>query len=253
MLRKRVITTLTFNDGVLFRTKDFIPDYRYTANFIDTWSIDEIVLLDVTRPGQGRKENFYARVQEFSRKCFVPLAVGGGVKTVEDFRKLLRMGADKIVINTEAIRNPRLITEAAQLFGSQCVVVSIDAKKNDNGSYEVYAEFGKNATGLDPISWAKKAQELGAGEIMITSIEKDGSLEGYDNELNRMITEAVTIPVLVCGGAGKWQDFVDGFVNGKASAVCTTCIYHFTETSIKSAKKYLTDAGIQVRTDLQNT
>lgn len=253
MLRKRVVTTLTFNDGVLFRTKDFIPDYRYTANFIDAWSIDEIVLLDVTRPGQGSRKNFYARIQEFARKCFVPLAVGGGVKTVEDFRKLLRMGADKIVINTEAVRNPQLITEAAQLFGSQCVIVSIDAKKKDYGSYEVYTEFGSKATGLDPISWAKRAQELGAGEIMITSIEKDGSLEGYDNELNRRVAEAVTIPVLVCGGAGKWQDFVDGFVQSKASAVCTTCIYHFTETSIKSAKRYLTAAGVQVRTDLQNT
>lgn len=248
MLRKRLITVLTFNDGVLFRTKDFLPDYRYTANFVDAWSIDEIVLLDVTRPGEGRKENFYQRVQDFARKCFVPLAVGGGVKTLDDFRKLLRLGADKIVINTEAVRNPKMITEAAQLFGSQCVVISIDAIKNSDGTYEVCTEFGKKRTGLDPVSWAKRAQELGAGEIMITSIEKDGSLEGYDNHLNRMVAEAVTIPVLVCGGAGKWQDFVDGFRQGKASGVCTTCIYHFTETSIGSAKKYLQNANIEIRT-----
>ena len=253
MLRKRVITTLTFNDGVLFRTKDFIPDYRYTANFVDSWSIDEIILLDVTRPGQGKKENFHERVQNFARNCFVPLAVGGGVKTVDDFRTLLRLGADKIVINSEAVHRPTLITEAAQLFGSQCVVVSIDAKKKTNGTYEVYTEFGTKATGLDPVEWARQAQELGAGEIMITAIEKDGSLEGYDNELNKIVAEAVTIPVLVSGGAGKWQDFVDGFVQGKASGVCTTCIYHFTETSIKSAKKYLLNASIPIRTDLQNT
>lgn len=248
MLRKRLINVLTFNDGVLFRTKDFVPDYRYTANFVDAWSIDEIVLLDITRPGEGKKENFYERVQDFARKCFVPLAVGGGVKSIDEFRKLLRLGADKIVINTEAVQNPQFITKAAQLFGSQCVVVSIDATRKNDGSYEVCTEFGKKRTGLDPVIWAKHAQELGAGEIMITSIEKDGSLEGYDNELNKMVAEAVTIPVLVCGGAGKWQDFVDGFVSGKASGVCTTCIYHFTETSIKNAKKYLQNANIEIRT-----
>lgn len=248
MLRKRVITTLTFNDGILFRTKDFIPDYRYTANFIDAWSVDEIVLLDVTRPGQGNKENFYTRIQEFARRCFVPLAVGGGVKTVEDFRKLLRIGADKIIINTEAVHRPALITEAAQLFGSQCVVVSIDAKKKEDGAYEVFTQFGTTATGLDPAIWAKQAQQLGAGEIMITCINRDGSLEGYDNALNKAVAEAVTIPVLVAGGAGKWQDFVDGFVQGKAAGVCTTCIYHFTDTSIKSAKSYLQKAGIEIRT-----
>ena len=157
------------------------------------------------------------------------------------------MGADKITINTEAVNRPEFITEAAKLFGAQCVVVSIDAKKLGPGKYEVYTEQGTKPTGLDPAEWAKKAEELGAGEIMITSIDKDGSLEGYDNELNKMVSEAVDIPVLVCGGAGKWQDFVDGFKKGKASAVCTTCIYHFTDTSIKSVKKYLKDAGINVR------
>jgi imidazole glycerol-phosphate synthase subunit HisF len=247
MLRKRLITVLTFNDGVLFRTKLFNPDYRYTHNFIDAWSVDEVVALDVTRPGQGERENFYNRVQSLASKCFVPLAAGGGVRTIDDFRKMLSIGADKVVINSEAFRNPGFITEAANLFGAQCVVVSIDAKKHGDGKYEVYIEQGTVPTGLDPVEWAKKAQEYGAGEIMITSIEKDGSLQGYDNELNRMVSEAVSIPVLVCGGAGKWQDFVDGFVKGKASAVCTTCIYHFTDVSIKSAKKYLKEAGIDVR------
>jgi imidazole glycerol-phosphate synthase subunit HisF len=248
MLKKRLITVLTFNDGVLFRTKLFNPDYRYTQNFIDAWSIDEIVAIDVTRPGQGEKENFYKTVENLARKCFVPLAAGGGVRTIADFRKLLSIGADKVIINTKAVQRPEFITEAANLFGAQCVVVSIDAKKHDNGSYEVYTEFGTKPTGLDPAKWAKKAQELGAGEIMITSIERDGFLEGYDNELNKMVSEAVDIPVLVCGGAGKWQDFVDGFIEGKASAVCTTNIYHFTETSIKSAKAYMMNAGINMRT-----
>jgi len=247
MLKKRLITVLTFNDGVLYRTKDFNPDYRYTLNFVDTWSVDEIIVLDVTRPGQGKKENFFRIVEQFANKCFVPLAAGGGVKNIEDFKKLLSIGADKIVINSEAVRNPKFITEAAKLYGSQCVVVSIDVRKKDNNDYEVFIEYGKTPTGLKPEVWAKKAQELGAGEIMITSIEKDGSLEGYDNELNKLVSEAVDIPVLVCGGAGKWKDFVEGFTKGKASAVCTTNIYHFTDTSIKSAKTYLKNEGINVR------
>jgi cyclase len=247
MLRKRLITVLTFNDGVLFRTKLFNPDYRYTQNFVDAWSVDEVVALDVTRPDQGKRENFYDVVKNLASKCFVPLAAGGGVRTIDDFRKMLSIGADKVVINTEAVRNPGFITQAANLFGAQCVVVSIDAKKHEDGRYEVFVEQGTKPTGLDPVEWAKKAQEYGAGEIMITSIEKDGSLQGYDNELNKMVSETVSVPVLVCGGAGKWQDFVDGFIKGKASAVCTTCIYHFTDTSIKSAKKYLNEAGIDVR------
>ena len=247
MLRKRLITVLTLNDGVLFRTRGFLPDYRYTINFVDAWSIDEIVALDITRPGQGDREHFYEAVDVIATKCFVPLAAGGGVRTIDDFKLLLRIGADKVIINTEAVRRPELITEAANLFGAQCVVVSIDAMKHENGKYEVFTAFGTQETGLRPDEWAQKAQELGAGEIMITAIDKDGTLEGYDNELNRLVSEAVDIPVLVCGGAGKWQDFVDGFTDGEASAVCTTNIYHFTETSIKSAKVYLDKAGISVR------
>ena len=248
MLRRRLVTVLTFNDGVLFRTKDFRPDYRYTLNFVDAWSVDEIVVLDVTRPGQGERERFHEVVRQFASRCFVPLAAGGGVRTLDDFRTLLGLGADKVVVNTEALRRPAFISEAAQTFGSQCVVVSIDARRNaTSGSYEVFTEFGQQPTGLEPSAWALRAQHLGAGEVLITSIEKDGSLEGYDNELNRAVAEAVTIPVLVCGGAGNWQHFVEGFRSGGASAVCTTNIYHFTETSIKSAKRYLASAGIDVR------
>lgn len=247
MLRKRLITVLTFNDGVLFRTKKFHPDYRYTLNFVDAWSVDEIVVLDITRPGEGRRENFYSVVTEFADRCFVPLAAGGGVKTIEDFKTLLRLGADKVIINSEAVARPELITESAKLFGSQCVVVSIDAKSTGRGHYEVFTSYGTYPTGMDPVSWAKEVQERGAGEIMLTSIDKDGSLEGYDNELNRIVSEAVEIPVLVCGGAGKWQDFVEGFKQGGASAVCTANIYHFTETSIKSAKLFIKNNKIDVR------
>lgn len=247
MLHNRLITVLTFNNGVLFRTKKFNPDYRYTLNFIDAWSVDEIIILDITRDGDGQKNNFYEVVEWFAEKCFVPLSVGGKIRNVDEVKKLLRLGADKVVINTEAVTRPDFITQIAKLYGTQCVVVSIDAKKDNLGNYEVFTECGARPTGLHPAHWAKQVEELGAGEIMITSMENDGSLEGYDNELNRMVSDAVTIPVLASGGAGKWQDFADGFMKGGASAVCTTNIYHFTETSIKSAKSFLKNAGILIR------
>jgi cyclase len=246
MLRKRLITVLTFNDGVLFRTKVFTPDYRYTTSFVDAWSIDEIVLLDITRPERRKPELFHSVVSDFSRKCFVPLCVGGGVRTLDDFKRYLDLGADKIAINTIPLDQPDLITQAATRFGSQCVVVSIDARKEGDG-YRVYRNCGREATAWTPEDLARRAEELGAGEILITSIERDGSLEGYDNELNRRVVSNVTIPVIVCGGAGKWQDFVDGFQRSGADAVGTTNIYHFTETSIKSAKQYLVRQGLQVR------
>jgi imidazole glycerol-phosphate synthase subunit HisF len=246
MLRKRVVTVLTFNDGVLFRTKIFTPDYRYTANFVDAWSIDEIVLLDITRPERRNAELFFSVVSEFSKKCFVPLCVGGGVRSLGDFQHYLDLGADKISINTIAIEEPELVTRAAKRFGSQCVVVSIDVRK-EGDTYLVYKNCGRDATQWRPESLARRVEELGAGEILLTSIDRDGSLEGYDNKLNHLVASSVTIPVIVCGGAGKWQDFVDGFQLGGADAVGTTNIYHFTETSIKSAKTYLLRQGLNVR------
>ena len=248
MLRSRLITVLTFNDGVLFRTKTFQPDYRYTANFVDLWSIDEVIAIDITRPGQGDRRHFHDVVSRLARECFVPLAVGGGVRSAEDARTLLGVGADKIVLNTGALERPALIREIAELYGAQCVVVAIDARRDASGAYEVYSSFGAAATGRGPADWARETESHGAGEVMVTAIEKDGSLEGYDNALNRLVADAVSVPVLVSGGAGKWQDFVDGFVKGGASAVCTTNIFHFTETSIRSAKRFLSDAGIPVRT-----
>jgi cyclase len=248
VVRNRLVTVLTLNDGVLFRTKHFVPDYRYTSNFVDLWSIDEIVVLDVTRPGHGDRAHFYEAVSTLAGNCFVPLAVGGGVRSIDDARTLLSVGADKVVVNTGAINRPELITEIATAYGAQCVVVSIDAARLDGGGYDVRSGFGATSTGRSPDAWAKEAEARGAGEIFITSIEKDGSLEGYDNELNRLVSQAVSVPVLVCGGAGNWQHFVDGFRIGGASAVCTTNIYHFTDTSIRSAKRFLDQAGISIRT-----
>ncbi len=246
MLRKRLITVLTFCDGVLFRTKEFTPDYRYTLNFVDAWSVDEIVVLDVTRPGDGKRESFFDVIRRFATNCHVPLAAGGGIRTTRDVEAFLELGADKVVVNSGAVERPELITEIAKLYGSQCVVLSIDARKTGNG-YEVMSHFGKRPTSMSPIEWARRGQELGAGEILVTSIERDGSLNGYDLELCRAVVDAVSVPVLVCGGAGSWRHFVEGFVEGGASAVCTANIYHFTETSILSAKRYLAKNGIEVR------
>jgi len=246
MLRRRVITVLTFNDGVLFRTKLFTPDYRYTANFVDAWSVDEIVLLDISRPEKRNPEFFDSVIADFSRKCFVPLCVGGGVRGVDDFKRYLDLGADKISVNTAAIENPELITQAAKRFGSQCVVASIDARSDGEG-YSVYKNCGRERTEWRPEDLARRAEEAGAGEILLTSIDRDGSLEGYDNQLNARVVASVKIPVIACGGAGKWQDFVDGFRKGGVDAVGTTNIYHFTETSIRSAKQYLVKQGVHVR------
>lgn len=246
MLKRRVITVLTFNDGVLFRTKIFTPDYRYTVNFVDAWSIDEIVLLDISRPERRKPQLFHSVVDYFSRNCFVPLCVGGGVRNLDDFGRYLDLGADKISVNTAVIEEPNLVSRAARRFGSQCVVASIDVRKEGSG-YRVFKNCGRNGTEWRPDDLARRAEQLGAGEILLTSIDRDGSLEGYDNELNSLVVQAVSIPVIVSGGAGKWQDFVDGFLSGGADAVATTNIYHFTETSIKSAKQYLLKQGLDVR------
>jgi cyclase len=247
VLRKRLVTVLTFNDGVLFRTKLFTPDYRYTLNFVDAWSVDEIVVLDVTRSGQGDRQSFFDVIRQFARNCFVPLAAGGGIRALQDVRDYLAVGADKVVVNTGALRRPELIREIAELYGSQCVVVSIDARRREAGGYEVYSDFASRPTGIEAAEWAQQAEAMGAGEILITSVERDGALQGYDLELCRHVAEAVTVPVLILGGAGNWKHFAEGFGEGHASAVCTQNIYHFTEASIRSAKQYLRKNGLDVR------
>ncbi len=247
MLRKRLIVVLTLNDGVLFRTRNFVPDYRYTLNFVDMWLVDELVVLDITRPGQGERAHFYQAVEEIAGRCFVPLAVGGGVRDLAEVKTLMEAGADKVVVNSEAVRRPALINEIAESYGSQCVVVSIDAKRVPDDGYRVFIDHGKHQTELDPADWAVTCQQRGAGEIFLTSIDRDGMLEGYDNELNEGVSQRVQIPLLVCGGAGNWKHFADGFRRGGGDAVCTTNIYHFTDKSIMAAKKFLERKDIPVR------
>jgi cyclase len=247
MLRNRLVTVLTLNDGVLFRTKQFVPDYRYTLKFVDQWSIDEVVALDITRPGHGDRAHFFDVVSNLATNCFVPLAVGGGIRSLDDARALLGVGADKVVVNTGALKRPTLIQDIARAYGAQCVVVAMDVRRTEDGRYEIWSTFGTQPTGRNPQAWAREAEARGAGEILVTSIDRDGSLEGYDNTLNRLVASAVSVPVLVAGGAGQWQHFVDGFMVGGASAVCTTNIYHFTDTSVRSAKRFLQKSGIPVR------
>jgi len=246
VLRKRLIAVLTLNDGVLFRTKLFRPDYRYTLNFVDAWSVDEIVVLDITRKGEGLRANFEQAVRDFAKRCFVPLAAGGGVRTLADVDRLLAIGADKIVVNSGALARPDLITEIANKYGSQCVVVSIDARPQGD-SYRVYADFASRDTGLDVETWAREAQQRGAGEILITAIDRDGWLQGYDLALVKCVADAVRVPVLALGGCGNWQHAVDLFTATDVAAACTQNIYHFTEISIRAAKQYLRDREIEVR------
>src|SRR3989338_2509002 len=257
MLKKRLIPCLLLQNGQLVKSIRF-KDYQIVGNpkiaiqFFNAWAVDEIVFLDISRDRDytSRLRTDYKFrmlatlaeiVRECSRICFVPLTVGGGIRTVEHMRELFRNGADKISMNTEAVRRPTLITEAADKFGSQAVVVSVDVKQIANGGYEVYIDHGQEPTGLDPIEWAKRAEALGAGEIFLNSIDRDGSLAGYDLNLIRTVVDAVRIPVIVCGGVGKWQDLADG-VRAGASAVSAANIFHFTEQSTRHAKKYLASA-----------
>lgn len=248
MLKQRLIVVLALNNGILYRTKRFKPDYRYTINYVDSALVDEVILLDITRPGMGDRENFYRAVEMFSERSLVPLTVGGGIRTLEDGRTLLAYGADKVVLNSGAVERPALISEVSQLMGAQAVVLAIDALRVlwDVDGYEVFKDFGQMHTGLSPDRWAMKAVELGAGEILVTSIERDGSLLGYDNILNRQVVDAVTVPVLCAGGMGNWQHLVEALETG-VSGVCVSNIFHMTETSLRAAKEHMRGQGCLVR------
>lgn len=245
-MKQRLIVVLTLNDGVLYRTKRFTPDYRYTINYVDSGLVDEVVALDITRPGMGDRKNFYRAVEGFSDRCVVPLTVGGGIRTLDDAKRLLAYGADKVVVNTGAVERPELITEIAELMGAQAVVLAIDAWRHDDGGYEVYTERGTTPCGVTPEWWAHVTVEFGVGEILITSIQRDGSLLGYDNTLNRMVVDAVTVPVLCAGGVGNWQHLVDALNEG-VSGVCVSNIFHMTETSLRAAKEHMRGQGCLVR------
>ncbi len=252
MYAKRIIPCLDVKDGRVVKGVNFVNlidagDPVEAAIAYDKKGADELVFLDITATSDNRDtvEDMVRRVAE---NVFIPFTVGGGIKTVEDFRKLLLAGADKISVNSSAIKRPELISEAAQIFGSQCVVVAIDAKRrDDNSGWDVYVAGGRINTHLDALEWAKKAEELGAGEILLTSMDCDGTKAGYDLELTRTISENVSIPVIASGGAGKMEHFYDAFHDGKADAVLAASLFHFGEIGIKDLKNYLSDKGISVR------
>ena len=204
------------------------------------------MLLDITATHEGRG-TMMDIVERVAKTVFIPFTVGGGIRTTDDFKELLRAGADKISVNSAAVRNPDLINEAAEKFGSQCVVCAIDAKRRENGGWEVYLNGGRIPTGIDAVEWAKEAYKRGAGEILLTSMDCDGQKNGYDIELTHAVSTAVGIPVIASGGAGKKEHFYDAFTKGAADAVLAASLFHFNELPIPELKKYLRENGVSVR------
>ena len=252
MLTKRIIPCLDVNDGRVVKGVNFVNlqdagDPVEIAKAYDKAGADEVVFLDITASSDNRK-TVVDMVRAVAAKVFIPFTVGGGIRTVDDFKILLREGADKISVNSSAIIRPELITEAAEKFGSQCVVVAIDAKRRPDGrGWNIYKNGGRIDVGIDAVEWAKKAERLGAGEILLTSMDCDGTKAGYDIELTRAIAKSVSIPVIASGGAGTLEHFYDALTEGKADAVLAASLFHYKELEIKEVKKYLADRGIPVR------
>lgn len=251
MLKHRLIPNIILNNGnvvqsINFKHTNVIGNAITAVDFFNSWAVDEILLLDVSRD-TVKREDFHKIVKGLSKRCFIPLTVGGWIKDVKEIHQLLNEGADKVCINTEGFLNPDLIRESSRIFGSQCIVASIDVKKNESGQHEVFIDRGIKSTKTDPISWAKKVQALGAGEILLTSIDNDGSRKGYDIELLKKVCGQVTIPVIAFGGVGEWQHLVDGITLGKADAVSAANIFHYTEHSTYKAKEFMQKANLNVR------
>ena len=252
MYAKRVIPCLDVKDGRVVKGTSFVNlrdagDPVQAAIEYDRQGADELVFLDITASAQGRG-TIVQMVEEVARHIFIPFTVGGGIRAVEDFTALLRAGADKVSVNSAALKNPSLITNAARKFGSQCVVCAIDAKRRPEGGWTVYLNGGRVDTGRDALDWAREAERLGAGEILLTSMDCDGGKNGYDLELTRAVSENAGIPVIASGGAGTMEHFYDAFTEGKADAVLAASLFHFGEITIPDLKKYLEGRGIPVRT-----
>lgn len=251
MLAKRIIPCLDINKGRVVKGVNFVNlidagDPVEVAKTYNAMRADEIVFLDITASHEGRN-TMYDVIAKAAEQVFIPLTVGGGISSVEHFRNLLNLGADKISVNSAAVKNPDLITEAALRFGRQCVVVAIDAKRNDRGSFDVYLNGGRINTGIDAIQWAVEAEKRGAGEILLTSMDCDGTKAGYDLSLTKQVAEAVGIPVIASGGAGKKQHFKDVLTEGKADAALAASLFHFRELEISDLKQYLAQNGVCVR------
>jgi cyclase len=250
MLKIRIIPTLLFKEfelvkGIKFDSWRRVGSAMTSVKIYNIREVDELIFLNIAATLNDHKPDLKL-IDELADECFMPFTVGGGIKTIEDIRNLLMVGADKVAINTAAVLNPGLISEAAQCFGSQCIVVSIDAKKI-NGEYKVFINSGTKMTEINPVSFAKKVEKLGAGEILLTSIDRDGTFEGYDIELIKSVSKEVSIPVIASGGAGNYEHMLQVLKNTTASAVAAASIFHFTQQTPLGAKKFLKNHGINVR------
>jgi cyclase len=251
MLKTRIIPCLDVKDGRVVKGVNFLDlvdagDPVEQAKIYDAQGADELCFLDITASSDNR-DTIYEVVQSVAEQCFMPLTVGGGVRTVDDIRKLLLAGADKVSITTAAVNRPEFVKEAAEKFGSQCIVLGIDAKSTGVNKYEIFTHGGRNATGIDAVQWAKRMVGYGAGEILLNSIDRDGSKQGFDIELTRAIADSVTVPVIASGGVGEPQDFVVGVRDGHASALLAASIFHFGEYTIEEVKRHMQEQGISVR------
>lgn len=251
MLAKRIIPCLDVTGGRVVKGTNFVDlrdagDPVEVAKRYDEQGADELTFLDITATSDER-DLILKVIENVASQVFIPLTVGGGVRKVEDVRRLLNSGADKVSINSAGVKNPDLIGNAAAVYGSQCIVVAIDAKRKTHDSWEVYIRGGRTPTGIDALEWAKKVQELGAGEILLTSMDGDGTLKGFDLELTRTISDAVNIPVIASGGVGNLQHLVDGIQKGHADAVLAASIFHFGQYTVEDCKRYMREHGIEVR------
>lgn len=251
MLKARVIPTILWKDigivkGISFNSWRRVGSLLPAIKVYNTRQVDELIIVDITATDQGREPD-YEVIDEIADECFVPLTVGGGVKDIDHIKKLLRAGADKVAINSGCFDHPEIISKGADLFGAQCIVVSIDVYRHPDGRYECYKNSGKVPTGKEPVEWARQMELRGAGELLITSILNDGAMIGYDVELIKNITDAVSIPVIASGGARNYEDMYQALTVGNASAVAAASIFHFTEQTPLEAKHYLGEKGILVR------
>jgi cyclase len=250
MLKTRVMPTLLFKDNGLVKGVRFASDRRVGAalqslKVYNLREVDELVFLDVSATHDGRPPDF-AQVDELADECFMPMTVGGGVSRVDHIQRLLAVGADKVAINSAGFEKPELISEGARMFGRQCIVASIDVRREGSG-WQVYSHCGTRPTGLEPVAWAAEVESLGAGEILLTSVDRDGTMNGYDVEITRRVSQAVSIPVIASGGAGEFSHMAEVLKDGHASAVAAASIFHFTQKTPLEAKAYLKAQGFAVR------